>query len=186
MPRNKPRLQLALYARPRHPGTYHYALFVCPKSTTKQQQHANNSAIKHHVKNTFQNVSGELTQPWRYERLAISDVQLEQRLLVRIIIAKVTSLDALERILEAVPVYQIDDPDQEKAQLFNCLTWVRAALEELGGQGAVAELGEWEGIQKQALEYVERKKELGRWSVGWKGEAGVPMLDLLNGREVVE
>ncbi|KAF2253518.1 hypothetical protein BU26DRAFT_515866 [Trematosphaeria pertusa] len=182
MPRNKPRLQLALYARPKHPGTYHYALFISQKSTKQQQA---NSATKHHVKNTLQNISGELTQPWRYERLAISDVQLEQRLLVRIVIAKVTSPDALERILEAVPVYQIDDPDRAKAQSFTCLTWVRAALEELGRQGAVAGLGEWEGIHKKALEYVERKKDMGRWDAGWKGEAGVPMLDLLDGREVV-
>jgi hypothetical protein len=183
MPRNKPRLQLALYARPKHPGTYHYALFVSPKSA--KQSYAS-TATKHHVKNTLQNVSGELTQPWRYERLVISDVQLEQRLLVRIIIAKVTSLDALERILEGVPVYQTDDSDQAKAQLFSCLTWVQAALEELGRHGAVTNLGEWEGIQKRALEYVEKKREVGRWSADWKGEGGVPMLDLLTEREVVE
>lgn len=182
MPRNKPRLQLALYARPKHPGTYHYALLVSPKSTKNQQA---SLATKHDVKNTLQNISGALTQPWRYERLAISDVQLEQRLLVRIVIAKVTSPDALERILEAVPVYQIDGPDQAKAQSFTCLTWVRAALEELRVQGAVSELGNFEGIQKKALEYVERKKEMGRWSAGWKGDVGVPMLDLLDGREVV-
>ncbi|KAF1915358.1 hypothetical protein BDU57DRAFT_518296 [Ampelomyces quisqualis] len=181
MPRHKPRLQLALYARPKHPGTYHYALLISPKSTQKQQA---NSATTHHVKNTLQNISGELTQPWRYERLAISDVQLEQRLLVRVVIAKVTSPDALERILEAVPVYQVDDPDQAKAQSFTCLTWIRTALEELGVQGAVAGLGEWEEVQKKALEYVETKKDMGRWSAGWKGEAGVPMLDLLDGREV--
>ncbi|KAF1959320.1 hypothetical protein CC80DRAFT_533484 [Byssothecium circinans] len=182
MPRNKPRLQLALYARPKHPGSYHYALFISPKSTKQQQA---NSATKHHVKNTLQNISGELAQPWRYERLAISDVQLEQRLLVRIVVAKVTSPDALDRILETVPVYQVDDPDQAKAQSFSCSRWVRAALEELGRQGAVAALGEWEEIHKKAVEYVERKKEVGRWSAGWKGEVGVPMLDLLDGREVV-
>jgi hypothetical protein len=47
-------------------------------------------------------------------------------------------------------------------------------------------LGEWEGIQKRALEYVEKKREVGRWSADWKGEGGVPMLDLLTEREVVE
>ena len=83
-----------------------------------------------------------------------------------------------------MPVYQIDDLNQAKAQPFTCLTWVRAALEDLGRQGAVAELGEWGGIQKKALDYVERKREVGRWSVGWKGEAGVPMLDSLKGREI--
>ncbi|PVI03237.1 hypothetical protein DM02DRAFT_588347 [Periconia macrospinosa] len=183
MPRNKPRLQLALYARPKHPGSYHYALLTSPKSTPKQQT---NPATKHHVKNTLlpQTISGELpTQPWRYERLAISNIQLEQRLLVRIVIAKVTSsLDALERILETVPVYQTDDLDQVKAQSFNCLAWVRAALDELrvARGGVVDGLGEWEEIQAKAVEYVERKKEVGRW----RG-VGVPMLDLLDGREVV-
>jgi hypothetical protein len=191
MPRNKPRLQLALYARPKHPGTYHCALFISPKRT--QRARSADSATKHHVKNTLQNVSGELTQPWRYERLAVPDVRLEQRLLVRVVIAKVTtttttsSPEELDRILEAVPVYQVDDDGPNRGQSFTCLTWVRAALEELRTQGAVAGLGEWEAIQSKALEYVERKKtEEGRWSADWKGEVGVvPMLDLLTGREVV-
>src|SRR4051812_47547491 len=147
MPRNKSRLQLALYARPKHPGTYHYALFISPKST-KQQPTL--SATKYHVKNTLQNISGEVTQPWRYERVAISDVRSEHRLLVRVIIAKVISPNALERILNEVPVYQIDDPDQAKAQSFTCLTWVQAALRELRKSGVVTGLKEWEEIQEAA------------------------------------
>ena len=181
MPRNKPRLQLALYARPKHPCTYHYALFVSPKST---KQKLINSAIKHHVKNTVQNISGEVTQPWRYECLAISNVQLEPRLLVRIVIAKITSPDTLEGILRDARIYQIDDSNQAKAQLFSCSTWVQAVLEELNRQGAIVGLGEWEDIQKKAVEYVERKRAAGRWNGGLKGETGVPMLDLLNRREI--
>jgi hypothetical protein len=70
MPRNKPRLQLALYARPKHPETYHYALFVAPKS-------AEGPIMKHHVKNTLQvDVSGQATQPWRYERLRLQILKL--------------------------------------------------------------------------------------------------------------
>ncbi|KAL3427472.1 hypothetical protein PVAG01_00981 [Phlyctema vagabunda] len=183
MPHNKPRLQLALYARPRHPNTYHYALFVSPKTA---RQPYSTSATKYHVKNTLQNVSGELSQPWRYERLAIPDILLEQRLLARIVIAKVTSLNALERILEAVPIYQTGDADQTKAESFNYVSWVRAALEELGRQGAVARLGEWEEIQKNALYYVERKKEAGRWTATGKGEIGIATFDLLTGKELVE
>ncbi|KAF1843271.1 uncharacterized protein K460DRAFT_288373 [Cucurbitaria berberidis CBS 394.84] len=182
MPQNKPRLQLALYARPKHPGTYHYALFISPKGTKQQPA---DSATKHHVKNTLQNTAGEVTQPWRYERLAISDVQLEHRLLVRINIAKVISPHALERIIEAVPVYQIDDPNQIEARSFTCLTWVQATLEALRSQDVVTGLGEWVNIQKAALEYVERKMEVGRWKADWKGEQRVPMLDLRSGREIV-
>lgn len=167
MPRNKPRLELALYARPKHPGTYHYALFISPKSNRKQQS---NSATKYHVKNTLQNISGELTQPWRYESLAVSDVQLEQRLLVRIVITKVTSPNAMGRILEAVPIYQVDDPDQAKAQSFTCLTWVLAALEELRRQAAVAELGEWEEIKKKANRIRGKEEGDGKVECGLEGE----------------
>ncbi|KAH7346109.1 hypothetical protein BKA66DRAFT_321797 [Pyrenochaeta sp. MPI-SDFR-AT-0127] len=183
MPHNKLRLQLVLYARPKHPGTYHYALFISPKGTRTQPA---SSATKHHVKNTLQNISGDVTQPWRYERVVISDVQLEHRLLARIIIAKVIDLDVLERTIEAVPIYQVDDPNQGEASSFTCLTWVRAALEALRGQCVVTALGEWMEVEKQALEYVKRKNEEGRWKAEWKGTAGVPMLDLLEGRELVE
>ncbi|KIW70682.1 hypothetical protein PV04_02927 [Phialophora macrospora] len=182
MPRNKPRLQLALYTRPKHPGTYHYALFVSPKFTRPLE---GRTATKHHVKNTLQNISGELRQPWRYERIAISDVRLEHRLLVRVVIAKIISVDTLERTLEGLPIYQIDDSDQMKAQSFNCLAWVGAALEALGEKGVLAGLGDWDWIQRRSLEYVEGKNELGRWSANWPGEVEVPVLDLLDGKEIV-
>jgi hypothetical protein len=126
----------------------------------KHQTTAGQLSDKYHIKNTHQNVSGELAQPRRYERLARSDVQLEQHLLVRIIIAKVTFPDALERILEAVAVYEIDDQNQVNVQLFTCLTWVQAVLEELGRQGALTEL-EGEGIQAKVFEYVERRGRRG-------------------------
>jgi hypothetical protein len=49
-PLKKPRLELTLYARPKHPGTYHYALFESPKGT---EERPTNFATKHHVKNTL-------------------------------------------------------------------------------------------------------------------------------------
>jgi hypothetical protein len=182
MHRNKLRLQLALYARPKHPGTYHYALFISSKGPKKQIV---NSATKYHVKNTLRTIAGKAVQDWRFERVDVSNILLEHRLLVRIVIAKMTSTDAFESILEAVPIYQVNDPNQVHAQSFSCLTWVRAALEELRNQGAVVKLREWDSIQKNALEYVERKIKEGRWNGVWAGEAGVPTLDLLSGKEIV-
>lgn len=186
MPQNKHRLQLALYARPKHPGTYHYALFVAPKESG---QHASppTTTTKHHVKNTLQNVSGEVSQPWRYERLEIPDIALEQRLLVRIIIAKVaTSIDHVNRILETVPIYQVGDQDEEKARSFTCRTWIRDALGELRSREAVTKLEDWEVVERRALEFVDKKREQRRWSGSWKGRPGVPLLDLLEGKELVE
>jgi hypothetical protein len=180
MPRNKPRLQLALYARPKYPGTYHYALFVSPKAN-------GNTGTKYHVKNTLQqDISGQLAQPWRYEKTDIQDVKLEHRLLVRVVIAKVTSTDALEKGLEVVPIYQVNDMDQEKAKGFNCRTWVRTALEKLEEEGVVAGLGDWDSVQSQSVEYIKKKLKAGRWGAGWTGGTDVPMLDLLDDREVFE
>ncbi|KAF2814338.1 uncharacterized protein BDZ99DRAFT_410806, partial [Mytilinidion resinicola] len=188
MPSNKPRLHLALYARPKHPGSYHYALFISPKGS---RTHPPTTAIKHHVKNTLLNISGELTQPWRYERVDISDVYFEQRLLARIIIGKLTApVEVVEKVIAAVPVYQVGeeypDPGELNAGVFSCRTWVRDVLVELGTKAVVVGLTDWEGVQRAAVEYVERKKGEGRWSGEGKGEAGtVPLLDLLEGREVV-
>lgn len=185
MARNKPRLQLALYARPKHPESYHYALFISPKNNLL-------SATKHHVKNTFQTTSsGEVTQPWRYERLTVPDVMQEQRLLVRVIIGKVvTSTDGLEGILEALPVYQVDEigvggDGKEIVKEFSCRTWVRDAVEELVQQGAIIGMGTWDEMREKAEDYVRRKKARGRWEVGWEGKPGIPMLDLSSGEEVV-
>ena len=182
MRRNKPRLQLALYSRPKHPGTYHYALFVAPKS-------GRGLIVKHHVKNTLQVDSlGKATQPWRYERTIVPDVESEQRLLVRVIIAKVAkSGDHVQRILKGVHVQRLDDVDEIKAQSFTCRTWVSDALHELSKQEAViGRSEEWESLEQKALEYLRGKREQRRWSGTWKGGAGIPLMDLLTGREVVE
>jgi hypothetical protein len=175
---------MALYARPKHPGTYHYALFITPKTT-----HGQAPITKHHVKNTLQvDVSGEAIQPWRYERTIVSNLEAEQRLLVRIIIAKVLKpCDDVQRILESVPVHQVDDLDQAKAQSFTCRTWIRDAWQELMRQGAItAQLEDWEDVEREALEYLDRKREQKRWDSTWKGGTGAPLMDLLEGKEVVE
>jgi hypothetical protein len=183
MPRNKDRLQLALYARPKHPGTYHYAFFVAPKN-------AKGPVTKHHVKNTLQKIDGsnEVTQPWRYERTTVTDVKAEPRLLARIIIAKVAkSADEIQIILEGVPIYQVEDLDKAEGQTFICKTWVRDVLRELSRQGALAaNVGEWDVVERGALEYLDRKRAQGRWDTTWKGASGTPLMDLLDGKEIVE
>lgn len=192
MVRNKPRLELALYARPKHAGTYHYALFIAPKSRIHQKKKNGiaPSATKFHVKNTLQEVDGQIEQPWRFESVHIPDLTQEPRLLVCLVIGKIVSTDdeAVERVLRGVPIYQVDDEDQEKAQLFTCRTWVRAALEELRESGVVAGMADWNIIQQRGVEYVAKKNLEGRWEVGWgggQGGLGIPTKDLLVGRELI-
>ncbi|KAM3415799.1 hypothetical protein BST61_g11608 [Cercospora zeina] len=174
---------LALYARPKHPGTYHYALFIAPRSGL-------GPTTKHHVKNTLQvDIAGQAAQPWRYEQTNIQDVTNEQRLLAQIVIAKVTSsLNRAQEILQTVPVYQVDDVDSpDGANPFSCRTWVRDAFGELRKQGALKpQTEDWEDVERKALEYLDKKRGQGRWESTWKGGKGVPLIDLLEGIELVK
>lgn len=182
MPRNKSRLQLALYNRPKHPNSYHYALFIASKSDQ-------GLITKHHVKNTlYVDDAGVMTQPWRYEQTIIPDVASESRLLVRVIIAKVTQTrEHVEKMLQNMPIYQVEDVDQARVQSFSCQTWVRDAFHELTRQGAVvSKLERWEDVQREAVEYLDRKREQKRWDASWRGGPGVPLMDLLAGKEIIE
>ncbi|EGP85619.1 unnamed protein product [Zymoseptoria tritici ST99CH_1A5] len=179
MPRDKPRLHLALYSRPKHPKSYHYALFISPKKQPAT------TAIKHHALNTLQQTSqGGLAQPWRYERTEV-EIANERRLLALVVVGKVIcAQETLDSVLEGIPIYQVDDEDEEAAKSFNCISWAQAAIDKLHRVHAINGLGDWQNIQDLALEYVERKKKQGRWDE--TSRKGVPTLDLLSGKELVE
>jgi hypothetical protein len=181
--RKKPRLELALYSRPKHPSSYHYALFISPKY---KKPLTPEPVTKHHVKNTLQNINGVVSQPWRYERLHIEDVQREDRLLARIVIAKLlVSVKDVEEILKEIRMRQFDDVEPGREfEAFSCVTWVRDVVEELGKRGAVKGISGWESVKAVAGDYVGMKKGMGRWDVGWRGGMRVPMLDLLTGVEI--
>lgn len=181
MPRNKPRLLVAFYSRPKHPDSYHYALLLTPKLNRNQTSFP---ATKFHALNTLQNISGELSSPWRYERSSVADVSSERRLLVCVVIAKVIDENLLEQMLKNVPVYQKDDAARAKAEASDCVAWVREALDQLQRSAAVSRLTTFDEIERQALEYVACKKDEGRWSS--HPQPGVPVLDLLQGCELVE
>lgn len=183
--RDKPQLQLALYARPKYPNTYHYALLV---SSSSPRNSSGAPLTKHHVKNTLQNTAGLLTQPWIYETEAITISSKEPRLLACIIIAKLAlPTDRLNAIIRGTSIYQVDDPSG-KGQTFDCVEWVRLALEQLKMAGALTETSlDWDFIRKQSLQYVERKTEEGRWQVGWTGGNAdlIATYDMLKSKEVV-
>lgn len=180
MSRNKPRIQIALYARPKYPGTYHYALYIAPKTNK-------GSITKHHVKNTLLvGTAGDLIQPWRYEKLELSDINMEMALLLRVTVAKVTKdRSYVEQLLETVPIYQVDDSDQMKAQAFSCRTWIIEAYRRLQAEGAVAAgCIEWEVLDRQAREWIDVQREQGRWRSTWTGSSAVPTLNLLTGKDI--
>lgn len=127
---------------------------------------------------------GQASSPWRFEGAEIGDLAAEARLLVLVVIGKfLCGLDQMERVLrEEVRVYQVGEG--EKGEKFNCVSWVRDALGVLRRDGLVSgrEMA-WAEMTKNAEEFVERKKNEGRWYGGWSGGDGVPCWDLLDGEE---
>ncbi|KAK6434845.1 hypothetical protein LTR95_008974 [Oleoguttula sp. CCFEE 5521] len=160
MARNKPRVQLALYARPKHPGTYHYALFV----TAKDNQ---GPTAKHH------------------EESVIDDIESEPRLLVRVKVAKVVANgERMQRVIDGVPVVKVKG-DAEASNTFSCVSWAQDVFLELVTQKAVmAKYEGWDDLQRRAVEYVDRKREAGRWDGSWK-DGGVPLVDLFTDTEII-
>ncbi|EME38685.1 hypothetical protein DOTSEDRAFT_139532 [Dothistroma septosporum NZE10] len=171
MLRDRLRLQVALYLRSKYLGSYHYALFVAPKLSKDLTP-----TIKHHVKNTFMNVAGEVTDPWRYE--CTTNTQVEQ-----IVIAKVAATrEDIDQILESVPVYQTDELDENGVKLFSCRTWVRDALDLLANRDAISAFTSWNEIERKSREYVGTKQRQRRWSSSWTGPPGVSLMDSLDQR----
>ncbi|KAJ6086287.1 hypothetical protein N7486_010568 [Penicillium sp. IBT 16267x] len=76
--RNKPRLLLALYARPKHPDAPHYALLVTPNIKPRAQKLGEEPepipATKYHIKNTLQKIKDVLCQPWIFEHVDVPNM----------------------------------------------------------------------------------------------------------------
>ena len=180
--RNKPRLHLALYARPNHPDTYQYALLVRPKPSNAP------AALKFHVHNKLQKADDIISLPCLYENIDIPSISLEPRLLACIAVEKILSpLGRVNQILREVPIHQVDGPGGH-GQDFDSAKWVQLAIQALRRADAVSNNGfTWDGIREEALRYMRRKKQERRWEVGWKGgrQEDVATLDMLTGEEIV-
>jgi len=172
-------LYLALYARLKDPRTYHYALHISPNQENLDPLIC--QSTKFHCKNILQSTDGDFTViTWVYETIKINS-NFDSRLLVRVLLGKLESgsIDKVTRLFAEVPVVQ-DDPE------FNCITWVRRALLRLKQSDIVeGDKLEWDKIKQTALDYVEKKKQQGRFETTWTADSSrVPTFDMLLGREV--
>ena len=188
--RNKARLHLALYALPKYPDTYHYALLLRPKDIAATLALSGIlTASKYHVKTTIRtNSDGVVSHPWIYETCHIPDLADEPLLLASIVVGKISvSQDRIGEILSRVPIYH-DDGSSGRGVKFNDMEWVRLAIEALRQADAVSDDGlTWEAIFEESLNYMRRKQAEGRWEVGWKGgnPEAVATFDLLTGKDVL-
>ena len=175
MARNKPRLHIALYARPGLPNSYHYALIVSSKD-------GSSDIVMYHVTNARRSTQGLPSQRWRHEKFTLNSLSGEPWLLVLVTVAKVlVPLDDVTEILQSVPVYQPEDG--EKYEKFSCVEWVRAAIQRLDEETAIAgdaRMNNWAWLDEEAVKFVQEQKAEGRWDDhGWTGGTDIPCLELL-------
>lgn len=100
-------------------------------------------------------------------------------MLVRVLIAKVRNPARLEEVLARVPVGPDDDQD------FNCVAWVKTALESLGDVLA-PELRDGSTVRIAAIDYARKKKDEHRWDgKGDYDQSKAATFSLLDGRELI-
>jgi hypothetical protein len=168
------RLYIVLYARLKDPQPYHYALHISPNIESFNPIICNTT--KFHYKNSLRSVEGKAVISWVYEAVKVNP-HYDDRILVRVLLAEFTQEKALEHFFAEVPVVQGDTK-------FNCITWVRQALLRLK-EAKITRMGDWDSIQRTALDYVQKKKQQGRFEASWEGNSsGVATFDMISGVEI--
>ncbi|KAH0839356.1 hypothetical protein J3R83DRAFT_39 [Lanmaoa asiatica] len=175
---NKDRLYVTLHARggsPTMPGledTYHWCLLVGPKIETGDA-----IGVRYDARE-------RITQSGHSEYFfAEAEVHLKaiQMLLVRVTIAKVKNRDRLADILRKVPIRQ-GTPG------WNCVGWVKEALELLGDDDEAlgTNVIEWEKVRNAAMSYCQRKKDDHRFDgKGNFDTENAATYDLMEDKEVI-
>jgi hypothetical protein len=197
MPSNKDRLYLGLYARggtARMPGgedksgsgsisamsqltgsaRYHWALLVGPKVENNET-----SGKRFHVK---ERISGT-ESAWEFSEQE-TGTSSTLMVLVRVQVAKITNMKALEAILKSVPV-----TTEQRGQ--NCVEWVREALAALQNDNKAlgTSVLDWATVRGTAMWYVEEKTMQHRFdgqaAPGQFDTRRVSTYDLLERKELV-
>ena len=109
-----------------------------------------------------------------------ASIQATSMILIRITVAKILKPEQVEMILKAIPVVQ-NDPT------WNCITWVKNALEELHKSGCLGtHQSEWKVVEQVAMDYVTRKVTEHRFDGQIPVDTKkVPTYDLMDKKEVV-
>ncbi|KAK8879047.1 hypothetical protein PGQ11_000341 [Apiospora arundinis] len=179
MPSNKPRLYVALFARggaptmPEFEDKYHWSFIVSPKDEID-----GSDGTKFHVKNFVGSQNGVVGSMWQYEEVEVALAPVN-RLLVRVMVAKVKDKDRLQAIFRGIPIR----PD---VQGWNCVGWVKEAMEALASdsQALGTSRTNWTSVRDAAMRYVERKHAEERFGKNFDSTK-IPTWDLIVGKEVI-
>lgn len=105
-------------------------------------------------------------------------------ILVRVLVAKIENMERLASVLQSVPI-------RGSEPRWNCVEWVKEALEMLRKDGKVlgtSALG-WQTVRDTAMWYVEKKAAQhrfdGKAKPGQFDDTKVATYDLLEGKETM-
>ncbi|KAF3893290.1 DNAJ domain containing protein [Trichophyton interdigitale] len=175
---NKYRLYVVLYVRggsPTMPGkedTYHWAFLVGPKVEGKGSR-----GIRYQVKQR-QQLGGGLEWEFEERECPLTPTNM---LLVRVIIGKILDRDRLAEIMRNTPV-------RESQPGWNCVVWVKEALESLANDPKAlgTSVTEWDRVRNAAMEYCQQKKDQHRFNAWSNFDMDkAPTYDLLELKETI-
>ena len=153
---------------------YHWALLIGPKNETPA-----GIGVRFDAK---EKIEGPGRSAWVFEEREISLFATEM-LLVRMVIAKIEKRDLVESILRNVPIRQ-------RTEGWNCVGWVKEALELLTDNNSPAlgtNVTEWVKVRDAVMSYCERKKKEHRFDgKGNFDTRKVPTYDLILDKEIIE
>lgn len=137
-------------------------------------------------------VNGRTQSRWVFKERDIG-MNPTAMILVRVVVGKVASLERVAAVLRSVPV-------RDNQSGWNCVWWLREALEMLraegGGGKALGRVSSsssrpvaWDEAREAAMGFVRRKEREhrfdGRAAPGWFDMNRVATYDLLQGEEIV-
>jgi hypothetical protein len=132
--------------------------------------------MRYHAKNTPMHGGSQ----WLFEEHDCS-LAPSNMLLVRVMVAKVEKKDRLISVLRNTPIKQ-------GQQGWNCVSWVKEALERLKADGKALGRGitEWKLVRGAAMGYCQRKKDQHRFDgTGNFDMSKAPTYDLIEGKEII-
>jgi hypothetical protein len=122
----------------------------------------------------------DATSSWEFEEAATT-MMPSRMIMVRILIAKIESRDRLAALLRRIPIRQ-------GQQGWNCVAWIKEALEQLQVSRDVVgrSVVEWEVVRSAAMEYCQRKRDEHRFDgKGSFDTMRVATFDLIQGKETI-
>ena len=102
-------------------------------------------------------------------------------LLVRVVVGKIIDGNRLAEILRNTPVRE-DQPG------WNCVAWVKEALESLANDSKAlgTSVTEWDKVRNAAMEYCQQKKDQHRFNAWSNFDMGkTPTYDMLELKETI-